>query len=272
MSLQTRLTSLAQAVGADIKQLRADVNAVVAGSSGVLVSTHANRPAPATVGALCFVTDLTAPYKLQVSDGTNWLAASDGTIVASYVPASTALTYVSSGDTNGLIYYLGTRGGSFATPVPQTAGTSGTTLTGAELTIVVSSILAAGYEAWMAVDRLTTNGFCSDGTSGGALGATYRLDLKTRKLIPNKLTIASPGQLATDRLIGFVLEGSNDAAAWTTLLTVPNAGYTATAQWKAWDVTGSVAYRYLRVRLTALDSSGYSCLAIGEIELYGTLS
>jgi hypothetical protein len=176
------------------------------------------------------------------------------------------LTWVSDGDTNGLIYYLGTLEGAFSTPVP---GGAGTTKTGPNLEIVVNSA-GATYPVSAMVDRTTGNQWLPDGTSGGSMQAFAQFDLMSRKLTPNKVTIKS-GSLFSDLMTAFAIDGSNDGTTWDTLLT-SSIGHDAADQWRRWDITATTAYRYLRWRATALDIHGYNSTNIGEIEFYGVLS
>lgn len=63
----------------------------------------------------------------------------------------------------------------------------------------------------------------------------------------------------------FKLQGSNDNSSWTDLLTVTTSGIAATT-WSSWAVTGSAAYRYIRIL-----HSDASYLVLGDVEMWGTL-
>jgi hypothetical protein len=69
----------------------------------------------------------------------------------------------------------------------------------------------------------------------------------------------------------FKLQGSNDTAAWTDLLTVVSDG-PATGSWWGSDVTGASAYRYLRIYMTGLNSDTGWYLTLGEVEMWGHLT
>lgn len=237
------------------------------GGASVTVSTWADRADPETAGAggLAFITDISDVRKFQISDGTRWLAVSDASVVPNYTP-SVDLTYSADGDTNGLIYYLGTRDQSgFVPPVPQT-NSNVLEVVGPRLTLTASSIEPT-YYLYYAVDRANTMAWLS----GNSAGSTLRLDLNPGKLIPNKVTIRHRGDYFGNALINFVIEGSNDATAWDVLLTVNGAATPAQGAWRSWNMPGiATAYRYLRLRETGADSSGGSYVAVGEIEFYGS--
>ena len=221
-------------------------------------------------------TDLTARSKLAfIGDGVTASddLANNATVVSipgvrGGVPQPpVTLTRVSDGDTNGLVYWLGTRAGSYALPIPDTIGA--VDVSGSELRVFSSSTYSdANYTMAKAFDRANVACFSAVGGANQFLA----LDLKTRLLKPNYLTLKSRADGNTNHLKSFALDVSNDALGWTPILTVADAGYTAANQWKSWPVTPpSLGYRYLRIRSTGPDSSGAQGLLLGEIELYGTL-
>jgi len=63
----------------------------------------------------------------------------------------------------------------------------------------------------------------------------------------------------------FVVQGSNDDAAWTDLLTVASSGI-ADNTWSSWAVTGAAGYRFIRIFMAT-----YGYLVLGEVEMWGTL-
>ena len=235
--------------------------------AGTTVCTYATRPVAgvANIGALVFVTDEPDDaYKLQVSTGTKWIGVATGAL-APDSPAA-ILTYASNGDTNGVVYYLGTRDGlPFVRPVPATPNS--TDIDGTRLRIFCSSVLS-GHNSYHPVDRgASTTPFGSNPVSG----SWWAVDFKTRRLLCNYLSVMTRADVNSERLMAFVLEGSDDASSWTTLLTVANTGFASAAEWKSWAVTPTVQYRYFRIRQTAANSQGTQHLVFGEVEFYGRL-
>jgi len=247
-----------------------DATPPIGGFSGIPTYTLATRPDPTTMnGQMIIVSDDSVANRFQASDGISWFSFG-ATNLGPWV-----LNWVSDGDTNGLISLLGQRagGGNFAIPVDQTAGTSND---GSEMRITsLSAELYAGvtYSPWRAVDRATAPGAAPYWyqSNPSPAGQWLKIDLKSRRLTANRLAIQNrpePGYSLT----AFVLEGSNDDSAWTTLLTVGAVGFTSVSQWKSWAVTGAAAYRYLRVRSTGPDANGSNYFSVSEIEFYGMYS
>lgn len=242
---------------------------IPAAGGGAVTYTYATRPAAAAgnLGQLALITDEPlVPYKLQYSDGAKWFSVALGEAAPSDL--GFALTRVSDGDTNGLIYYLGTRSGAFAQPVPN-APSPATSSDGTHLRVVASGTLdGQGMAIHKPVDRVDSTAWFSL----AAIGSWYMLDLKTRMLAPNYLTLKSRVDANTNHPKSFALQGSSDGTYWSDLLTVTDAGYTAAAQWKSWPVTTSSAgFRYLRIVSTGPDTTGLTYLGFSEIELYGNL-
>jgi hypothetical protein len=272
VSRSSREIALAQAIGADIKSLNSRIGSGGGGGTVAAVPpyTYALRPAAATagVGALVLITDLVDTKKLQVSDGTRWLSVSDGVVSPNYV-ASVALNWVSDGDTNGLFYYLGTRDqAGFVIPVPTTVGAS---VVGSRVSLTALTA-ASGYSVGHLVDRATTGAGQSDAfSSSNAAGQWVKLDMLDRTFAPTVLSLRHFNEAGT-ALANFVVEGSSDNAAWTTLLTVAGAANPGAFAWRHWAITGAAAYRYLRVRSTGVTSSGDNFFDVAEMEWYGTLA
>lgn len=265
MSLQSQLTALAQAVGGDIKNLNTALKN--GGGGGGLTSTVGlytsdSRPTPVgNTGMVIFVVDAPATKQYQGSDGANWVALATG------LPTVISLTYVSDGDINGVVYWLGTRSGSFATPVPALGTTS--TADGIELRLDASGIYGGQYQLAQAVNRALGDPFAS---SEGA-GSWLRFDFKTRAMKPTRYSLRTRGDADVGQPRSWVLEASNDALAWTTLDT--RTGQTTFAglnTWFTFTCTASTFYRYLRLRQTAVNSASTNYFALGEVEFYGDLS
>ena len=240
--------------------------------SATLVCTYATRPAAAaSQGLIALVTDEPdAALKLQFSDGTSWLTVATGAAAPSAPPpASVTLTYDSDGDVNGVVYWLGTRAGAFAPPVPDTA--QATSAVGTELRMDASSVYPdPSFTLRNAVNRgANNNAFESQDVSGSWI----RLDFLSRKLKPNRYSVRARPDSANWFLRSWVLEGSNDASAWTALDTrVNDTTINAQGAWGTFTCVATEFYKYIRLRQTGVTAQGSHFLAIGEIELYGQLT
>lgn len=176
--------------------------------------------------------------------------------------ASQALTYVSDGDTNGVVYFLGTRyglDGSFTNP--QTRGT---------LVMSASGQLGGSEELLIAVTDRTAGHFYTTNIPNSFI----TFDLGIASLILNGYSYRSRSGFAGDWPTAWVLEGSNDNASWVTIhaLNPISPAFSGTDQWLSTAVVGqTVAYRFIRWRQTAVNSGANNYFVFGEAELYGTL-
>ena len=168
-------------------------------------------------------------------------------------------TYSSDFDENGILYHLGTKGGSVAWTNPADAGL---------ITVTRSS---DGYgETNAAAGRSGVDSWTSN-----TAGSWYIFDLgAARRVTPCHYTIRHGCSGGNHRMQNWVLEGSTDSTTWTRLKThtndtsIPDEGYAT----KSWPIdTSSRAFRYLRIRSTGGNASGYNDLMLGGFEAYGVL-
>jgi hypothetical protein len=164
-------------------------------------------------------------------------------------------TWVSNGDANGVFYYLGALAGGGTWINPHTAGQC----------IIAASNLSSGTLASV-VDRVSSDAF-----DNPQAGNWWSVDLgSTRVFVPTKYSYrqrSAGGNLMTQ----MKLQGSNDNSSWADISTADSPTQTADV-WTTFTVTGSTAYRYLRLLRTANDSSANTYFTIGEWEMYGTLT
>jgi hypothetical protein len=167
------------------------------------------------------------------------------------------LNYVSDGDTNGLIYYLGTfLTGSFVTPTNNG--------------VVMAAVPPGGSGTPNTLIDRTTNQYS---TNGSGSNEYFKIDIGVgRTLLASKFSFKYRNDTATFCPTAWTWEGSNDNSSWTTLATV--TGETpAISKWVS--TTPSVmttAYRYFRIKQTGNNNNGSSHMSGDEIELYGTLT
>ncbi len=179
---------------------------------------------------------------------------------------SAELTFSSTGDANGLFYYLGTEGiqknwfnpsTSKVVTISKSSGSSSTDfLVDRQLSAWATSNTA---NQWVAID----------------LGSRYKLLIK-------HYIVQHDGE-GGYQLRNWKLQGSNNpasnsvtdinAATWVDLKTHANdTSIQGGSGWGSFPVPDiSTAYRWLRILSTGKNASGSNYLVLGEIELYGTL-
>lgn len=190
-------------------------------------------------------------------------------LLAAFSRTSRTFTYVSDGDANGVLYFLGTNFGSIAWTNPHTAG---------RCVVVRSSDEGGG--AVDIVDRATNNTFSAD-----AANSYISIDLGAlHLLVLNKLTLRN--RSFADRAIrNFRIQGSNNsagnsiaqlnAATWANIAvysgdTTMAANADQFASYDGWSVPAG--YRWIRILQDGLNSSGDNYLTLAEIEYYGTFT
>jgi hypothetical protein len=208
-----------------------------------------------------------------ISDTSDKIAYVNSTIgwisTRKQVKPAVILTYVSNGDINGLVYYLGTNGLATTFTNPATNG---------KLPVVASS--TTGFTPTNLTDRVSNEWYSADGPGQWVawdLGVSNNISI-SKYTIRNRT--ASPTALPRN----WVLEGSNsvvgssvtnfNSATWTTIDT-RNNDVTLTAVQQYYTITAngsSSSFQYLRLRNTGVDSSNINYLCFNEIEFYGTLS
>jgi hypothetical protein len=173
-------------------------------------------------------------------------------------------TYVSDGDTNGLVYYLGTAELTTAFANPQVNG-------------YMNAFAASTFSGYPITN--TTDRQISEYDSDGTLPAWCVYDFIDKSIAVTKYTLRNRSLNTSLLLTNWVLEGSNslsaltvagaNAATWTTIdtrnndttFTFVNQYYTITP-----NASSTASYRYLRLRMVGT-SNPY--LIFGEIEFYG---
>jgi len=243
------------------------------GGGSAEVYEQPGEPATAGLGAVWIDTDATPSVgssRVPVyRSNAKPTAAAAGAGAAIYLfdgITTVNLNYASDGDTNGLIYYLGTRDGAFVSPVPQTNGAID--LVGTYMRLLATS-LEPGYQTYRAVDRAANSAWASSSSSNPSLAIEL---YSGRSLKPNRVAIRHRSDAVNNGLLHFAVEGSIDGVSWTLLRQVDDTVGPAQNEWRSWTLTSSVSYRFLRTRMTGVDASGQNYMVIGEIEWYGQLT
>lgn len=219
---------------------------IAPGSSGISwVSPPSSETDTGTLGDLAY--DKNGIYNCIATNLWRFLPS------VAFPGARGTYTYVSNGDTNGIFYALGNYIGGGTWTNPYLAGLIGLDFN--------SGISVGTYD--LVVDRAT-----SDVASNNTANSALRVDLGAgRSLQVSAYSFrarSSSGALPT----AWVLQGSRDKVNWTTLDAQTGLSFT-TNQWLSNNVISSVGYRYLQIKMTAIDSSGFNFFTIGELEFYG---
>ncbi|MEH1906648.1 discoidin domain-containing protein [Nostoc sp.] len=188
------------------------------------------------------------------------IAASDlqayfgGAKSASNLPSTR--TFASSGDANGVFYYLGTALGSTGWNNPS----------GSLLTITASSIYAGTVDFLTnrSSDQFYTNSYSN---------SWVEFDLGTLTLKCSYYSLKNRNGNDDHYLRNWQLQGSNDGISWTVLDNqVNNSVINTQSQWLSLPVITNNSYSRFRIFETGANSSGYYFICLGEVELYGILT
>ena len=183
--------------------------------------------------------------------------------IAAIAAVTRQLTFASHGDTNGVLHFIGSQGGTAPYANPHEAGA------------VVAS--GSGFSSGSAKDIVArVNSQCYS-LDPAAASSWFKFDMgPDRSLIPNHYTFKDGTSCGSVAIRNWRLEGSNDDATWVALRThsndtIINAGF-AVGSWPITENQG--AFRYFRVILTGKDKSQNpgNYLSLCCLELYGKYS
>ncbi|HYX16488.1 MAG TPA: hypothetical protein VE944_19395 [Nostoc sp.] len=161
-------------------------------------------------------------------------------------------TFVSNGDANGVLYYVGTGNG---TRVWQNPHNSGLILTASSVTKGSLPLLS---------DRAEGEFHTND-----AAGSWVRINLGGARLKCNRYSIRNRNA-DLHYLRNWKLQGSNDGTNWVDLDAQVNNTFLVTpSQWLSLPVTSNVEYSNFRLLITGVNSSNAYYICLGELELYG---
>lgn len=183
--------------------------------------------------------------------------------VAPSLSNTDTLTYSSNGDTNGLMYFIGTEelNTSWSNPISSRRVT----------TYVNGQYGDYNYYPYRSVDRGADS---RPWHSNGAAGTWIIYDLGGYAIQPTDYTIKgradySPGSY----LRNWDLEGTNDlSGSWDTLDSRTTDTQQGDNTWGYYTASASQSYRYIRLRSTGVSSDGGNYFIIGEVEFYGDVS
>jgi hypothetical protein len=145
---------------------------------------------------------------------------------------------------------------------------------GYKVTVSQNSNVDGTRLAFRALDRNnTTSGNAAQGGeshTGGGADQWWKVDFGSGyEFTPTRLGILGRSTSGYHPR-NFKLQGSANDSTWTDLLTVSADGPTDNAWWTS-AVSGSAAYRYIRIITTGNNSSSDTHLVMGALEMWGTL-
>lgn len=171
------------------------------------------------------------------------------------------LTYVSDGDANGVLYFLGRGYGTAAWTNPETAN----------FVDIISKPVGGAGNVNTLCDRAASE--YSSGGSDGAGNEWFKIDFgAVNTMLASKFSYRYRNDSSNFSPTAWKWEGSNDDSAWDELADV--TGQTPSAStWVSTDAAvQTTAYRYIRVRQIGNNNNGTSHFSIGELEVYGTFT
>lgn len=170
-----------------------------------------------------------------------------------------ALTYSSQGDTNGLIHYLGTNGGTTAFANPSGPG---------GLVVMAGPGLDNGYSA---IYNGTDEDDNTDALVSG-VGQYWGIDLGPNRTIAVDTYTMRSRHDSNEWAQEWVLEGRNDTeSAWTTIDSQAAQNFGAAATWKTYSPGDTTAYRMVRFRFPTDTDNVAARNMFSRVEFYGTL-
>lgn len=230
-----------------------------------------NNGTPATADAnLCLAVEVKASgwNATQVANFNSAL----NTYLQTLKKSSYTFTYSSDGDGNGLFNWLGTNANTqpWANPAYTASNPTSDISYNNNAHILLS---ASGYGAGtvgLLTDRATGNFQTTNAT-----GSWVKADTGSfRALSCNRYSIRH-STITTNFLRSWKLQGSNDNTGWTDLdIRTNDTTIAASSAWGTFTPNQGVttAFRWFRILLTGVDSSSQNIIALGEWELYGTLT
>lgn len=194
-------------------------------------------------------------HLIFLDDTVGWL---DVNSVIKLTPPATQLNYASNGDTNGVIYYLGTEKLTHAFFNPSTNGIA---------TLTATPAFNASFGSENATNRVSGSSYLSDGTNN----SFWKIDLLANKSLTLKgYTIKKRGGHDPK---SWDLEGSTDNVTWSLIdRQVNNLVFNSSDYFYQAITNQTTSYRYLRFTQTGQSLTGTTYLAFDDIELYGGLS
>jgi hypothetical protein len=172
--------------------------------------------------------------------------------------AGISLDFSSVGDTNGLVYYLGTNKRTAAFSNPHVSGK-----------LIVSNSDGPSNDA---LNQVVVDRTYSGGTSTANVANSWvQLDAYQGTLKPTRYAFQNRAAGGLNHyIVTWKLEASNDLTTWDVLHTGTSTptGY-STGTMASFGLSSSTYYRYFRITQTGNNSDGAFYLCIGEIEFYG---
>jgi hypothetical protein len=122
------------------------------------------------------------------------------------------------------------------------------------------------------VFRVANHGWDKYWQSSNAPNSWICFDFKEQSIALTHYTLKSPGGGGCFPLM-WAIESSNDGSDWTALDERNTRELVGPSVVKSFECSKNCSefFRYIRIRLTGRDSSGYDCLMLTNIEFFGRL-
>jgi hypothetical protein len=199
----------------------------------------------------------------STADGLEFVTAAGGgnVGVAATIPATTAFTYASNGDTNGIFYFLGTNFGADSWSNPNPA-----------LLTITSNGLDLTYSQPIANLTDRANGHVLSNGTGGASAQFFSFDLGVNdSLVINHYTLQMRDDAVGAFPASWKLQESDDGTTFTDIQT-DSFAFSSLNQINDFAVAGqTVAHRYWRLKLIS-NSISTGTFNLGEVEIYGAFT
>lgn len=200
--------------------------------------------------------------------GAAWPGAGDSQFSESTAPPQieAELAWSSDGDANGAFYSLGAPGGiAWANP-QSTSVVKG-----------LASSLYSGSSMLNLTDREASNTISQEGANNW-----FAFDFGEARLAIDSYSLRGRSTYADHQLRSWKIQGTNSipvwsvsevsAATWTDIDTRSADSTLTQSTWGHWSAPSrSSSFRYVRLLLNGVDSSGSYYLGLGEIEFYGLI-
>lgn len=178
-------------------------------------------------------------------------------------PVTVSRTFVSAGDTNGVLYFAGTVFGTISWINPHTLG---------YVTASASSTFLPTFGAPLSeLCNRVSGHYCTQNTASSWI----KFDLRAgNSLEVTGWTFQCRDDISNQQSpVQLLLEGSNNDSTWTTISNPTGLTWSTTGQFRSWTFAGSgVAYRYLRITQVGVNTSGSNYFIIGDVEFYGSFT
>ena len=217
------------------------------------------------IGGLELYGDVFSTSKSLVPNSITALSVSAASLSPSGIEKARSYTFSHDGDTNGVLYAIGSSDGSEKWTNPAKSGKVKTKLSG---------------QSWNDSDKWNCIARASDSNTaaywGGSLPVWFYVDLGTNyKICPNHYTLRHGNSYNENFMQNWEFQGSNDASTWTMLHSGTDSPFQYSHHMVSWAIKDvKEFYRYFRVlqKSNSINGPGNEAgpyMYISGMEIYG---